>query len=111
MLLIESFGFRGAGFESAELFLKSDQLHEISCLVVDVRMPGNEWEQLQSVSLPLAAPFQFILLPLMTIRDPACGPCNPCRLGIPRQAIYGRDSTSNDSFSFAGTIESSRKNP
>jgi FixJ family two-component response regulator len=48
MLLIESFGFRGAGFESAELFLKSDQLHETSCLIVDVRMPGMSGLQLQS---------------------------------------------------------------
>jgi FixJ family two-component response regulator len=48
MLLIESFGLRGAGFESAELFLKSDQLHETSCLIVDVRMPGMSGLQLQS---------------------------------------------------------------
>ena len=48
MLLIESFGFRGAGFESAELFLKSSELHETSCLVVDVRMPGMSGLQLQS---------------------------------------------------------------
>ena len=48
MLLIESFGFGGAGFESAELFLKSDQLHETCCLIVDVRMPGLSGLQLQS---------------------------------------------------------------
>ena len=47
-LLIESLGFRAAGFESAELFLKSDQLHETSCLIVDVRMPGMSGLQLQS---------------------------------------------------------------
>jgi FixJ family two-component response regulator len=47
-LLIESFGFRAAGFESAEVFLKSDQLHETSCLIVDVRMPGMSGLQLQS---------------------------------------------------------------
>ena len=39
-LLIESFGLRAAGFESADAFLKSDLLHETSCLIVDVRMPG-----------------------------------------------------------------------
>ena len=48
MLLMESFGFRAAGFESAELFLKSGQLHETSCLIVDVRMPGMSGLQLQS---------------------------------------------------------------
>ena len=47
-LLIESLGFRAAGFESAELFLKSGELHETSCLVVDVRMPGMSGLQLQS---------------------------------------------------------------
>jgi FixJ family two-component response regulator len=47
-LLIESFGFRGAAFESAESFLRSRQLHETSCLIVDVQMPGMNGLQLQS---------------------------------------------------------------
>ena len=47
-LLIESLGFRAAGFESAELFLNSGELHETSCLVVDVRMPGMSGLELQS---------------------------------------------------------------
>jgi len=47
-LLVESFGFRVAGFESAELFLKSGQLHETSCLIADLRMPGMSGLQLQS---------------------------------------------------------------
>ena len=47
-LLIESFGFRTVGFESAERFLKSDQLDETSCLIVDVRMPGMSGLELQS---------------------------------------------------------------
>jgi FixJ family two-component response regulator len=46
--LIESFGFRTAAFESAEIFLTSGQLHETSCLIVDVRMPGMNGLQLQS---------------------------------------------------------------
>ncbi len=45
--LIESFGFRGAAFESAESFLKSVQFHETSCLVVDVQMSGMNGLQLQ----------------------------------------------------------------
>jgi len=45
--LIESFGFRAAAFESAESFLKSDQLHETSCLILDVRMPGMNGFKLQ----------------------------------------------------------------
>lgn len=39
-LLIESFGFRAAAFASAESFLKSSELHDTSCLIVDVQMPG-----------------------------------------------------------------------
>ena len=47
-LLIESFGFRAATFESAESFLKSEQLHETSCLIIDIQMPGMNGLQLQS---------------------------------------------------------------
>jgi FixJ family two-component response regulator len=46
--LIESFGFRAAAFASAEMFLNSGQLHDTSCLIVDVRMPGMNGLQLQS---------------------------------------------------------------
>jgi FixJ family two-component response regulator len=46
-LLIESFGFQAAGFESAESLLKSGQLHQTSCLIVDVQMPGMNGLQLQ----------------------------------------------------------------
>lgn len=47
-LLLESFGFRAAAFESAEIFLKSGRLCETSCLIVDVRMPGANGLELQS---------------------------------------------------------------
>jgi FixJ family two-component response regulator len=46
--LIESFGFRAAAFESAENFLKSGQLHDTSCLIVDVQMPGMNGLELQN---------------------------------------------------------------
>jgi FixJ family two-component response regulator len=46
--LIQSFGFRAAAFESAESFLKSAQLHDTSCLVVDIQMPGMNGLKLQS---------------------------------------------------------------
>ena len=46
--LIESFDFRAAAFESAESFLESVQLHDTSCLLVDVQMPGMNGLQLQS---------------------------------------------------------------
>src|SRR5580700_11249255 len=47
-LLIESFGFRATAFESAESFLKSGQLHETSCLIIDIQMPGMNGLELQS---------------------------------------------------------------
>ncbi len=47
-LLIESFGFRAAAFESAETFLRSGHVHDTSCLIVDVQMPGMNGLQLQS---------------------------------------------------------------
>ncbi len=47
-LLIESFGFRAAAFASAASFLKSDQLHDTSCLILDVRMPDMDGLELQS---------------------------------------------------------------
>jgi FixJ family two-component response regulator len=47
-LLIESFGFRALTFESAESFLRSGHLHDNSCLIIDVQMPGMNGLQLQS---------------------------------------------------------------
>ena len=47
-LLIESFGFRAATFESAETFLRFGDLQDTSCLIVDVQMPGMNGLQLQS---------------------------------------------------------------
>jgi FixJ family two-component response regulator len=47
-LRIESLGFQAAAFESAESFLESDQLHETSCLILDVQLPRMTGLQLQS---------------------------------------------------------------
>ena len=47
-LLIESLGFQAAGFESGDGLLKSSQLQETSCLIIDVQMPGMNGLQLQS---------------------------------------------------------------
>lgn len=46
--LIESFGFHGGAFESAEEFLTSSHLNDTSCLIVDISMPGMNGLQLQS---------------------------------------------------------------
>ena len=47
-LLIESFGFRAAAFESAESFLMSGQQHSTSCLILDVQMPNMNGLEIQS---------------------------------------------------------------
>jgi FixJ family two-component response regulator len=47
ILLIQSFGFQAAAFESAESLLTAGQLQETSCLIVDVQMPGMNGLQLQ----------------------------------------------------------------
>jgi FixJ family two-component response regulator len=65
-LLIESFGFRAAAFESAEAFLSSGQLHDTSCLVVDVQMPGMNGLELQGY---LAAAGHSIPIIFMTAYD------------------------------------------
>jgi FixJ family two-component response regulator len=61
-LLIESFGYRAAVFESAEGSLWSGQRHDTSCLMVDVRMPGVNGLQLQSQlgAEGCSIPFVFI---------------------------------------------------
>jgi FixJ family two-component response regulator len=47
-LLIESFGYRATVFESAETLLRLGQLNKMSCLIVDIQMPGMNGLQLQS---------------------------------------------------------------
>jgi FixJ family two-component response regulator len=46
--LLRSLGHRIATFANAEEFLKSGQLHEISCLITDVQMPGMSGIELQA---------------------------------------------------------------
>jgi FixJ family two-component response regulator len=47
-LLLESFGYRASVFESAEGFLAFDHLHDTSCLILDVHMPGMDGLELQT---------------------------------------------------------------
>jgi FixJ family two-component response regulator len=46
-LLIESFGYRAAAFQSAESFLNFGQRQVTCCLVLDVQMPGMNGLELQ----------------------------------------------------------------
>jgi FixJ family two-component response regulator len=45
--LFRSVGFRVKVFPSAEAFLKLDNLSDIDCLILDVRMPGMDGLELQ----------------------------------------------------------------
>lgn len=45
--LIRSAGWRARGFSSAEAFLKSNQLSEIDCLILDLCLPGMSGLELQ----------------------------------------------------------------
>jgi FixJ family two-component response regulator len=45
--LMRSAGLRAQGFSSAEAFLRSKQLHETGCLILDVRMPSMSGLELQ----------------------------------------------------------------
>jgi FixJ family two-component response regulator len=47
-LLLESFGYRAAVFESAEGFLRFARSGDTSCLILDVHMPGMNGLQLQN---------------------------------------------------------------
>ena len=38
--LVRALGYRASTFASADEFLKSEQVHDTSCLITDVQMPG-----------------------------------------------------------------------
>jgi FixJ family two-component response regulator len=45
--LIDSFGFRSKAFTSAREFLSSRHIEEVSCLILDIRMPEMNGLELQ----------------------------------------------------------------
>jgi FixJ family two-component response regulator len=45
--LVRSLGYRASTFGSADDFLKSEQVHDTSCLITDVQMPGLSGLDLQ----------------------------------------------------------------
>ena len=46
--LVRSLGYEAYVFASAEAFLKSPRLHDTSCLIADIQMPGMNGLDLQS---------------------------------------------------------------
>src|SRR6516164_645851 len=47
--LVQSLGYRTSTFASAEDFLQSSYIHETTCLISDVQMPGRKGVDLQRV--------------------------------------------------------------
>jgi FixJ family two-component response regulator len=45
--LVRSLGYHASTFGSADDFLKSEQVHDTSCLITDVQMPGLSGVDLQ----------------------------------------------------------------
>ena len=45
--LVRSMGYHASTFASADDFLKSEQVHDTSCLITDVQMPGLSGIDLQ----------------------------------------------------------------
>jgi FixJ family two-component response regulator len=60
--LIRSVGWQVQSFSSAEAFLRSHQVHETSCLILDVRMRGMSGLELQRqlVATSSCTPIIFI---------------------------------------------------
>ena len=46
--LLRSLGYSVTAFATAETFLSSEQLHDTSCLITDVQMPGMSGIELQA---------------------------------------------------------------
>jgi FixJ family two-component response regulator len=47
--LVRSLGYRAVTFASAEDYLQSDCIHDTSCVIADVQMPGLSGVELQSL--------------------------------------------------------------
>jgi FixJ family two-component response regulator len=60
--LIRSVGLWAKGFSSAEAFLGSNHMHETSCLVLDVRMPGMSGPDLQRRMAVANSPLPIIFI-------------------------------------------------
>ena len=61
-LLIQSFGYRAAVFQSAESFLNYGQRQDTCCLVLDVQMPGMNGLELQSQLTAEGCTFPIIFM-------------------------------------------------
>src|SRR5215469_6375281 len=60
--LLESFGYNVHTFASAEEFLSSRELHQTSCVISDVQMPGLSGIELQEILRTEAYRIRVILV-------------------------------------------------
>ena len=60
--LLLSLGFACEAFESAEAYLKSDARNRMSCLILDVRMPGLGGLELQQLLTDQGRPVPIIFI-------------------------------------------------
>jgi Response regulator receiver domain len=96
--VVRSLGYHASTFASVDAFLKSEQVHDTSCLITDVQMPGLSGIDLQDRLIVRA----WILEPSAT------GLCKPdlhvfaklfedcLKRGLEAQAFSGREIGSDD---------------
>ncbi len=60
--LVRSLGYDACVFASAEAFLASPHLHDTSCLIADVQMPGMSGLELQSKLIALGQDIPIIFI-------------------------------------------------
>ena len=60
--LVRSLGYDACVFASAEAFLASPHLHDTSCLIADVQMPGMSGLDLQSKLIALGQDIPIIFI-------------------------------------------------
>ena len=76
--LVRSLGFGASTFASAEEFLQSARLHDTSCLITDVQMPGMTGVELQSYLLEQGHDLPIIFItafPEERVRERADAAC------------------------------------
>jgi two-component system, LuxR family, response regulator TtrR len=61
-LLLESAGYRSAGFGSAEELIVSGLVESACCLILDIKLPGMSGFELQEVMAALHSPIPVIFI-------------------------------------------------
>ena len=88
--MVESFGYSPVTFESADAFLKSDELSGASCLILDVQMPGMNGLELHGKLIAIGRQIPTIFItafPDKRVRERALRGGGICFLSKP----FGRD--------------------